>query len=99
MIPMSNRLFHLLTARCKDRREGGVFLSKRSTSGHVTTIGKQVRQARLKASLPEGLVLYSSRHAFGTRVLKQTGNLAAVMKTMVHRDVKTALNYRHPELD
>lgn len=99
MIPMSNRLFHLLSARCKDRREGWVFLSKRSASGHVTTIGKQFREARMKAGLPQGLVLYSSRHDFGTRILKQTGNLAAVMRTMGHRDVKTALNYQHPELD
>jgi hypothetical protein len=28
-----------------------------------------------------------------------TGNLAAVMKTMGHRDVKTAMHYQHPELD
>jgi hypothetical protein len=29
----------------------------------------------------------------------QTGNLAAVMKTMGHRDIKTAMHYLHPELD
>jgi hypothetical protein len=29
----------------------------------------------------------------------RTGNLAAVMKTMGHRDVKTAMRYQHPELD
>ena len=29
----------------------------------------------------------------------RTGNLAAVMKTMGHRDVKTAMHYQHPELD
>jgi len=28
----------------------------------------------------------------------RTGNLAAVMKTMGHRDVKTAMHYQHPEL-
>jgi len=32
-------------------------------------------------------------------VLMRTGNLAAVMKTMGHRDVKTAMHYQHPELD
>jgi hypothetical protein len=31
--------------------------------------------------------------------LKQTGNLAAVMKTMGHKDVKTAMQYQHPELE
>jgi hypothetical protein len=28
-----------------------------------------------------------------------TGNLAAVMRTMGHRDVKTAMHYQHPELE
>jgi len=29
----------------------------------------------------------------------RTGNLAAVMRTMGHRDVKTAMQYQHPELE
>jgi hypothetical protein len=49
--------------------------------------------------LPKDLVLYCGRHDYGTRVLKQTGNLAAVMKTMGHKDVRTAMGYQHPELE
>ena len=45
------------------------------------------------------LVLYCARHDYGTRILTRTGNLAAVMKTMGHRDVKTAMHYQHPELE
>jgi hypothetical protein len=29
----------------------------------------------------------------------RTGNLAAVMRTMGHCDVKTAMHYQHPELE
>ena len=29
----------------------------------------------------------------------RTGNLAAVMRTIGHRDVKTAMHYQHPELE
>ena len=29
----------------------------------------------------------------------RTGNLAAVMRTMGHRDVRTAMHYQHPELE
>jgi hypothetical protein len=29
----------------------------------------------------------------------RTGNLAAVMRIMGHRDVKTAMHYQHPELE
>jgi integrase len=55
------------------------------------------RAARRQAGLPKELVLYCARHDYGTRVLMRTGNLAAVMKTMGHRDVKTAMHYQHPE--
>jgi site-specific recombinase XerC len=36
---------------------------------------------------------------YGTRMMKKTGNLKAVMKVMGHRDVKTAMKYQHPEID
>jgi site-specific recombinase XerD len=57
------------------------------------------RGARKQAGLPKALVLYCGRHDFGTRILQQTGNLALVMKTMGHKDVKTAMQYQHPELE
>jgi hypothetical protein len=31
--------------------------------------------------------------------LKATGNLAAVVTTMGHKDVKTAMQYQHPEVE
>jgi site-specific recombinase XerC len=62
-------------------------------------MAKRFRLAREKAGLPEDLVLYCGTHDYGTRVLSNTGNLAAVMKTMGHRDVKTAMKYQHPELE
>ena len=96
---MSNRAFDILQARCGTRREGWVFPSKRSESAHLTTMAKRFREARRKAKLPEDLVLYCGRHDYGTRILKRTGNLAAVMRTMGHRDVKTAMQYQHPELE
>jgi site-specific recombinase XerD len=99
MVPMSDRVISLLRARCGARREGWVFPSKRSRSGHLTTVAKRFREARTKAGLPEALVLYCGRHDYGTRVMKETGNLAAVMKTMGHKDVKTAMQYQHPELE
>jgi integrase len=79
--------------------EGWVFPSKRSAVGHLCSIDRLFREARQQAGLPKELVLYCARHDYGTRVLMRTGNLAAVMKTMGHRDVKTAMRYQHPELD
>ena len=54
-------------------------------------MNKQWVRARKKAGLPEDLVLYRARHDFGTYVLQKTGNIAAVMNSMGHSDVKTAM--------
>ncbi len=99
LVPMSRRVFDILRERCGTRREGWVFPSSRSASGHIRSIDRLFRQARTKAGLPRDLVLYCARHDYGTRILTRTGNLAAVMKTMGHRDVKTAMHYQHPELE
>jgi len=96
---MSRRVFEILRARCGPRIEGWVFPSKRSTSGYLRSIDRLFREARQQARLPKELVLYCARHDYGTRVLTRTGNLAAVMRTMGHRDVKTAMHYQHPELE
>lgn len=60
---------------------------------------KRAKAIAAQAGLPDHLVLYCGRHDYGTRILKKTGNLAAVMKTMGHKDVKTAMQYQHPELE
>ena len=99
LVPMSRRVFEVLRERCGTRQEGWVFPSARSASGHISSIDRLFRQARAKAGLPKDLVLYCARHDYGTRILMRTGNLAAVMKTMGHRDVKTAMHYQHPELE
>jgi len=62
-------------------------------------LGKQFRMARRKTQLAGDLVLYCARHDYGTRVLSNTGNLAAVMRTMGHRDVRAAMQYQHPDLE
>jgi len=99
LVPMSRRAFEILRERCGTTKQGWVFPSARSVSGHISSIDRIFRQARTKASLPKDLVLYCARHDYGTRVLMRTGNLAAVMKTMGHRDVKTAMHYQHPQLE
>jgi integrase len=99
LVPMSQRVFEILARCCGTRNDGWVFPSKRSASGHLRSICNLYRKARSEAGLPKELVLYCARHDYGTRILTRTGNLAAVMKTMGHRDVKTAMHYQHPELE
>jgi len=99
LVPMSRRVSDSLRTRCGTRSEGWVFPSNLGASGHLRSIDRLFRAARRQAGLPKELVLYCARHDYGTRVLMRTGNLAAVMKTMGHRDAKTAMHYQHPELD
>jgi integrase len=98
-VPMSGRVFEILRNRCDARQEGWAFPSKRCASGHLSSICNLFRKAHNKAGLPKELVLYCARHDYGTRVLMRTGNLAAVMRTMGHRNVKTAMHYQRPELE
>jgi hypothetical protein len=41
----------------------------------------------------------AGRHNLGTKAMQGTGNLAAVMKVMGHRDPKTAMKYQHADLE
>jgi integrase len=65
-VPLSDRVWERLKARCGDRREGWIFPAF-SASGHLTTVDKKFRQASLEAELAEKLVLYCGRHDYGTR--------------------------------
>jgi integrase len=44
-VPMSNRAFEILKARCGTKREGWVFPSKRAKFGHLTTMANKFREA------------------------------------------------------
>ena len=75
-----------------------VFPSKKAKSGHLTTVAKQFRAARLLAGLPLSLTLYGARHAFATYAVEATGNVFAVADVLGHQDLKTTRIYQHPEL-
>jgi hypothetical protein len=94
----TRELFHDIVILMRDtgmRNERELFRMRR----RVFEILQHRCSARHKVGLPKELVLYCARHDYGTRVLMRTGNLAAVMRTMGHRDVKTAMHYQHPELE
>lgn len=99
-IPLSDRALKVLRTRCGDRKEGWVFQSVRKAK-HIGAayVNRQWVKARRAAGLPENLVLYCARHDFGSYLLSKTGNLKAVMEAMGHADVKSAMNYQHPEME
>jgi hypothetical protein len=52
--------------------------------GHLTSIAKFFKAACINSGLDVSLVPYLAKHAFGTVVLRATGNPFAVMKAMGH---------------
>jgi site-specific recombinase XerC len=95
---MSSRVAAILGARCRGSSEAWVWQS-RLKGKHIgaAMVNRQWVRARKAAGLPSDLVLYCARHDYGSFVLSKTGNLKAVMNTMGHADVKSAMVYQHPE--
>lgn len=99
-VPLSKRVLARLEARCGDRREGWVFPSNKSQSGHIELRGlqKEFRKIANALNIPEDLKLYCSRHTFGTVAMDETGNPYAVMQAMGHEDLDTTMGYMHNDV-
>ncbi len=96
----SNHAFDILRQRCGEKREGMSFPAKprRVCPSHHN--GEDIfAKPESRVGRPEALVLFCRRHDYATRTLKRTVNLAAVMRTMGHKEVKTAMQYQQPELE
>ena len=76
-------------------RSGWIFPSSDAKCGHVVSIAKAFRKARIAAGLPESLCLYTARHGVGTE-LGAVLSLKEVMDILGHSDSRTALGYQHP---
>jgi integrase len=97
-IPLTDRMLEILKRRM-DGESPWVFPSKRSASGHLTTIAKQFQAAREAANLPDDLVFYCGKHGFCTDVMRRTGNVFALMKAVGHKDVKHTMQYQHQGIE
>ena len=96
---MSERVKTMLGQWCGERKEGWVFPSTRSQSGHLMTIAKGFQAARDRAGLDRKLVPYSARHTYGTYTMEKSRNAFAVAKSMGHVDLKSMEPYQHQELE
>lgn len=76
-------------------QSGWVFPSTDAKGGHIVSIAKAFRKARVAAGLPLNLCLYTARHGVGTE-LGAILSLKEVMAVLGHADSRTALGYQHP---
>jgi len=98
-VPMSHRMAALLIIRCENRKEGWVFPSNRSKSGHIETIARGFQALRRRTGISEKIVPYSARHTYGSYTVEATGNIFAVASSMGHVDIKSMEPYQHHEID
>ena len=61
----------------------------------ITYDGAQTYWLRLQKRTGITLRFHDLRHDFGTKLLRETGNLKLVQKALNHRDIKTTLRYAH----
>jgi integrase len=72
-VPMSNRMKNALRIRVGDRKEGWLFPSERSKTGHLTSIAKGFQALRDRTGVSEKVVPYSARHTYGSYAWKPLG--------------------------
>jgi integrase len=101
-LPLSNRVIPILRARIQDdRTDGWLFPSRRSKSGHFE-LGVPQRRFRKIARLlniPDDLKLYCARHTFGMFAMEESRDPSLVRDMMGHEDLKTTMEYMHPDVN
>jgi integrase len=94
-IGMSTRVRQILQRRHQGvARSQWVFPAR--AGGHVYSVAKAFAQARKEAGLPQELVLYATRHTFGTDLMEDSADLKLTMAVMGHVDVRSSARYQHP---
>ena len=101
-VPLSERAIALLRNiqhEQSGRKEGWVFPSKKSASGHIGLSGIEhmFRKIARKLGIPDALKLYCARHTFGTVAMAETRNPGLVKEVMGHESLNTTMGYLHPE--
>jgi integrase len=100
-IPLSEHCETALLVRGAGKREGWVFPSEKSKSGHLSPLpcNRQFKRVREALGLGKEYVLYTARHPFGTDVMEKTGNPKLVMNVMGHADLNPTVRHVHPQTD
>lgn len=75
------------------RASGPIFLRAGGKPWTADYLSRIYRTARKRAGLPEGLVLYLSRHEFATQVYRATKDLLATARALGHAQTATTERY------
>lgn len=90
-------LEEILRAEIGDRTSGPIFRRASGRPWTVPALSTAYRNARRAAGLPEGLVLYLTRHEHATQLYRQTKDLKAVADALGHSQLATTMRYTRVE--
>lgn len=103
--PLTNEMVALLANQPKVGPFVFTYICRRNsnrirTSGErypltVTVLRSAWAAAQSEAGLSQPIRIHDLRHTRATRILRATGNLAAVKRALEHRDIRTTLQYAH----
>lgn len=97
-IAIGEKFEPLLRQAIGDRTAGPVFLTIRGQAWRPAHASAEFRRLRNKLGLDSKLVLYSTRHRFGTRLTEEGLPTPEVAALMGHTSIMTTQRYIHPEL-
>jgi integrase len=100
-LPLSERVLAILNARMYgEEREGWIFPSAKSQSGHIElgALQRKFRAIARELKINDDLKLYCARHTFGTVAMAETKDPALVRDAMGHEDLKTTMEYMHRDI-
>jgi len=93
-IQVGKKLRRIIERAIGERTEGPIFLSPRGRPWTVGNLSSTFRHLRNKAGLSKDLVLYMTRHEFGTKATEQFG-IHAASKFLGHTQITTTQRYAH----
>lgn len=101
-VPLSERviaLLRIIQQEQQGQKQGWVFPSEKSASGHIELSGIEhmFRKTARKLGIPDALKLYCARHTFGTVAMAHTRDPGLVRDVMGHESLDTTMGYLHPE--
>lgn len=97
-IAIGEKFAPLLKQSIGERTSGPAFLTARGKAWQPAHASACFRKIRNKLKLDRTLVLYCTRHRFGTRLTEEGLPLPEVATLMGHTSIVTTQRYVHPEL-
>ncbi|MGC1507460.1 tyrosine recombinase XerC [Ketobacter sp.] len=76
-------------------QDTSLFISKRGTPLHPSTVQKRFKQWGIKQGIDRNLHPHLLRHSFASHILESSGDLRSVQELLGHADISTTQIYTH----